>query len=373
MQAVTRILLVWRLLLSNSSTLVKISLYVVPIAMLLTIWVSLTLDGLVQLYIKRLELAYAGMQGRLSIQADPYTINEFNKGLSQNGVKVLLRHDKTHLIELKQRNGDNIKKFVTLVVFEDDAYTDRFNTDSDNSIIINQILSEQLGAYSKQLAALKYYKNDNWLKIDSLAVIDTGFLTNKALLFIQKTKYEYILKSGLNGFTKLEIADASLVKVDKIKVLIDEIAINSTVGSYKLNDILLDTADARQQFSKLRMVQLALLVLVLSLSALTITYAVKLLLVLKVKALSIMNRLGLARHDLSLALISAVTGVFLMMTVLGYYLHQHTFQYVLQLVNIPASATVDTDTTFYILIVALLLVIGFVAAKSSKEAVLVAP
>ncbi len=373
MDAAIRVLLVWRLLLSNSSTLVKISLYVVPIAMLVTIWVSLTLDGLVQLYIKRLELAYAGMQGRLSIEAEPFTISKFNSDLSSKGIKVLPRHDQTHLIQLKLKNGNEVKKFVTLVVFEDDAYADRFPSKDAQVLIINQVLSEQLGEFSKQIKSLKYYKNDSRLYYRSTFIVDTGFLTSKALLFMPKSKYETILKHTLKGFTKLEIADINLLKVNKIKALINKIAISSEIGSYKLNDILLDTSDARQQFSKLRLVQLFLLVLVLGISALTITYSVKLLLVLKVKALSIMNRLGLARYDLSMALISGVTGVFLLMIVSSFYLHQYTFQYILKLVNIPYSAEVYTDTAFYILVLILVFVIGIVAAKSSNEAVLTAP
>jgi len=373
MDAVTRVLLVWRLLLSNSSVLVRIALYVVPVAMLLTIWVSLTLDGLVQVYIKRLELAYAGMQGRLSIEAQPFTINQFKTALTENGYQALPRHEQTHLIQLKLKNNQDIRKFISLVVFEDEAYEKRFKIDDQSTLIINQVLAEQLGELVNDVSAIKYYKKNNWLSYNKAKIIDTGFLTTKAILFISKKQYENTMGQLLKGFTSLEIINNDNADVTGIKEKIDKIARTSSAGSYKINDILLDTADARQQFASLRMTQLSLLIIVLSIAAITITYAVKLLLVLKMKALSIMNRLGLARYDLSLALISGVTIAFLMMMVAGFALHNLTFVSVLELLDMPVMASVMADSVFYFLFFMLLVVIAFVAGKSAKDAVLTSP
>jgi len=373
MDAVTRILLVWRLLLSNSSVLVRIALYVVPVAMLLTIWVSLTLDGLVQVYIKRLELAYAGMQGRLSIEAQPFTINQFRVALADSGQQALPRHEQTHLIQLKLKNDQQIKKFISLVVFEDEAYEKRFKINNQNTLIINQVLAEQLGELTQEVSAIKYYKKKNWLLYNKTKVIDTGFLTTKALLFISKKRYEKTMGQVLKGFKSLEIVNNSNADVSGIKEKIEQIARTTSAGSYKINDILLDTADARQQFASLRLTQLSLLIIVLSIAAITITYAVKLLLVLKMKALSIMNRLGLARYDLSLALISGVTIVFLLMMIAGFALHQLTFESVLQILNMPLMPEIVADNVFHLLFFVLLIVIAFVAGKSAKEAVLTAP
>jgi len=373
MDAVTRVLLVWRLLLSNSSVLVRIALYVVPVAMLLTIWVSLTLDGLVQVYIKRLELAYAGMQGRLSIEAQPFTINQFRAALTKSGQQALPRHEQTHLIQLKLKNDQEIRKFISLVVFEDEAYEKRFKIDNETTLIINQVLAEQLGELTQEISAIKYYKKNNWLSYNKAKVIDTGFLTTKALLFIPKKQYEKTMGQVLKGFTSLEIVNNDNADIAGIKKKIDKIARTTSTGSYKINDILLDTADARQQFASLRLTQLSLLIIVLSIAAITIAYAVKLLLVLKMKALSIMNRLGLARYDLSLALITGVTIVFLLMMVAGFALHQLTFVSVLELLDMPMMSEVVADNVFYLLFFVLLVVIAFVAGKSARDAVLTSP
>ena len=359
--------------MSNSSVLVRIALYVVPIAMLLTIWVSLTLDGLVQVYIKRLELAYAGMQGRLSIEAQPFTINQFRTALDKGGVQALPRHEQTHLIQLKLKNNKKIRKFISLVVFEDEAYEKRFNTGNQNTLIINQVLAEQLAELTQEVSSIKYYKQNNWLLYDRTRIIDTGFLTTKALLFISKTRYEKTMGQSLKGFKSLEIVNNGNEPVSAIKDRIEQIARTTASGSYKINDILLDTADARQQFASLRLAQLSLLIIVLSIAAITIAYAVKLLLVLKMKALSIMSRLGLARYDLSLALISGVTIVFLLMMVAGFSLHQLTFESVLKLLGLPIMSEILADNIFYFLFAILLVVIALVAGKSAKKAVLSAP
>jgi hypothetical protein len=369
----TRVLLVWRLLLENSSRLARIALFSVPVTMLLAVWISLSLDGMVQMYSQRLEFSYSGMQGRLTLQSDPVAIARVRDVAKKQNIKLYPRHDQSSLIQLRTINNEIILKFVTLVIFENSSFYERFPQSDNSSLLVNQIFYQQLGLYKDKLLSIKGKEARSWLPISKLYSQDTGFLTNKALLFLPVSQYEILFESKFRGYSRLEFAQVNSVNVNISKSWVAMLFAEENLGSYQLHDILLDTADSQQQFSKLRMAQQGLLVFILILSALTITQAVKLLLVLKVKALSVANHLGVARFDISNALISGCVSAILITSWLAFFLHQTTFPMIVDFFDIKQEIYLVTDPLLYVLIVFLCIIIAFNAWDNTRKAVIPTP
>jgi len=298
--AIQKIILV--LFYKSSNWLLKLSFYLLPIALFFSMVSFLFVDNLLNSYNRYIENSYMGVQGRLSIISND---TKFISGLIDFSQKSGFLYSPKREIKsnFTLKNGDKIvSKFANFIVLNKNYLEKKFHQKIEvNTLFVNRVFSKSMGSLGLDGFKEIYIKKDNSLNISKIVVVDTGFLGNKPMIFVTNSFAKKLFKREI-VFNSVEFLEKNIESISQIKDKAKSLAKEYGVFKYKIKDILNDTKDVKKMFDTLFNVKAGISCLIFVLSLFIILLGISVSIEFRKNSLSTLHLIGMSVADLAITL-----------------------------------------------------------------------
>jgi len=309
-----------KLLYKSSNWLLRFSFFALPLSLLLSISTYLFIENLLQSYQHYLVQSYIGAQGRLSVDTTSKEMLQALKNYSASkGFVFSLKQERKANVIIKTPQHTLVKyaKFISL----NEKYLEKkFAMQmKENTIFVNKTFARSMGSIG--LEKIESFTNEDsnaTLKIDKIVVIDTGFLGNEPIIYMNTSMQDYLFGKQVHQRYSMEFMEQFTKNVKQIKQEVDRLAAHYHVLEYKLHDILIDTQKTRDFFHKVKMIEHTITFFLLLLSLGVIVLAIVISIEFKRNSLGVLSLLGMSGRDLSITLALSVFMMFVSMFLLSF-------------------------------------------------------
>ncbi len=291
-----QIILLYSLLFKSSNFMLRISIGILPFIIAISFASIFFINNLSGSYKHYLLEGYIGTQGILTVKSkNKEYLSELKKEfISQNvisSLKKIIRKDiviKTSKFTLENK--------IKLIILEKKYLSNKLNNSNQN-IVINKILLNTLG--ENNTFSIKNSKSNNFINIDNIKFIDTGFLTSEPLIFMSKSFFDKLGYKEIS-FDSLELS-IGLDKIIDSKKTAEELS-----SKYKADiifeDILSKHTESQKLFDNIAYIEYIVLAITSLLAFIILTGALNIISKIKEKAISLLRIYGLSTGLISLSL-----------------------------------------------------------------------
>ncbi len=347
MRDINRIKLVSNIVLSSKSPKIFFGIFLTILLVLsISIGAYLFTANLINSYKVKLQTSYLGFSPRYTLESDStkFLINA-EKLFLKNGYNASLKEIVKDTFTIKI-NNKKIKKRLTFFIFKDGYIDKRFAkyTSISNGIYINDIVQNILKD-TKKLSIQKDKKIS--LDINSFDIISTGFLTDEAIIFIDKSKVKDLVKD-LRVVTTLEVdQDVDKVTKNQIASLTNEIEVYSLKWSDRLNS----EKSAYENFTIFNTAK-DIFMIILMLNIIVIILVIQnILLELKQKSFAIILKMGMGLKEVIFVFIFFSIVLFVLASLLGYLILTLLQYYYLNITNFNEEFFIPLQMSDYITLI----------------------
>ena len=285
---------------------------------------SMVLESLTDSYKKYLFESYTGKFG---------TVFFILKGNSTKNDKFLFKLQ-------KEINGPSIIYSKSDVEFKFNGYTKKVTLIVwNNKEYVNNVLDNLIGH--------QFILNDK-IKLD-LKVIDTGFLNNYPMIFLNKNRLNIL---GIKKKFNILAVNVDIDNIENIKKKIQAYADKFQI-EYKLDDIITHNKEILLQIHSIKYFQYVLYFMTLILSSIIIIFTLNIFLNVKKRAIYVIRVYGLSATHISLFFAFIGFLIMFVSTLLGnilFKLFQNSFIIPLLDVNINFYFLIDVFLAIFIFI-----------------------
>lgn len=352
-----------RLFLSSTNWILRFAFLALPISLILALTSYLFIDNLLKSYNTYLVDAYVGLHGRLTIEStDKRLITELS--LWSDEQQILYSKRDVIPCNLTFVGKKTMLKYARVIVLDKSYLQVKFKDVGSidaYTLFANQVFTKSLGhKKTEQFDVLFFEDEEHSAPISHLHAIDTGFLTDKPTIFMSKEMADKLFEIRLMRGEQLEFLINDDNQIKKIIHAKDLIAKELGSMEVRVHDLLHETKDSRNFFSKISLVHTGISALILLLSFGIIATSTSITIAFKRRALDTLHLLGISKHELAMIVSSLVFGVFAVSLVFSLLL--------LPLMQIWFSSVTEYNNNFFIPIemmpVAMISVFATIAAGS---------
>jgi hypothetical protein len=307
-----------QLLYRSNHKLLKLSFFLFPVALYISMSSYLFVDTLLKSYEAHLSQSYLGFQGRLSLSSDAKTIEAIIKHAKAENYIVSPRIDLKRNIVIK--SDKDIVKYSKMILLEKAYLEKKFQSVQANHLYINSVLAQNLGEASVESIKGLFFDDVNaTLDIEATTVIDTGFLSSEPIIFLPLERVKKILPDVEKGsLHSVEFYETHNSVVQKIKKELDEIAKQQQSMRISIHDLLLDTKEHREFFHKLDQIKNIIIFFIFAFVLAIVLVSIALLIRFKYLSLKVLHFLGMSHLDLTRTITSMVAFMVIVMTFLAF-------------------------------------------------------
>jgi len=343
-----------KLFYTSSSFLLKLSFFILPIAIFLAISSFLFVDNLLKSYEHYLIKSYIGVEGRYSINTTDKNLIKSIASFSKKNhyiysTKAII---KTNVIFKSPHKS--ILKYAKFIVLDKKYLEKKFKTTiTPNTLFVNQVFYNSLGSLNLNSFKTLCLKQKCY-KIDGFKKVDTGFIESKPIIFITKDFAKQIFKPN---FYYIEF-----LKVDKNKLItyVKKEASKLKTLQYEIKDLINDTKTTKELFNKIKTIQISILTVLAVLSIGIIVLSISVSIEFKKNSLKILHLLGMSIRDLSSTLSIVIFLMMVLILVLSIYLQSVYQKFFLSYASFNKDFFVNLDSLNIIYIFVFSIIISLI-------------
>lgn len=300
MKNINKILITLRVLFSSTHWLLKIAFLSLPITFFVGINGYLLSNKVIDGYKNHLYESYIGLNGRLSLASNDQIFLEAVQIKAKSMQISSSKKDELKMQVIFSSKEQKIIKYAKWVVLDKEYLETKFNNKiKENDIFVNDIFAKSFG--NMQINSFTQLINEDKVIFDisHITIVDTGFLSSEPIIFIS---FDFAKKlfAGMNIKSRgVEFMLSDDTKILNLKQTIGTEAKTLQVGEFTINDMIADTKETEEFFSKIKAIQLIVLLIVSLLSFVVIVLGIVLLAKFKQNSLSILKLLGISTHDIA--------------------------------------------------------------------------
>jgi hypothetical protein len=306
---IEQIKLLYSLFFKASNMMLKISLAILPFVIAISFASILFINNLSYSYKNYLLQSYIGTQGVATIRSQNLQYLQQLKQLYNNKkITTSLKKEQRAKVIFETKDYQ-ITKMVKFIILQKQYLKNKFHYTKE-PIIINKVLANILNNPIK--LTIKNQANTKMIYLNHLQVIDTGFLINEPLIFIDKQLFEQ-LQSKKIVYNLLEI-NTSLNNLSKIKKIAYNLSEKYSCD-VDIYDILSKHKQTQLMFHNIKYIEYVMLFITILLASVILIGALSIISILKAKAISLLRVYGLSTSLIALSL-TILSGVLLLVSLL---------------------------------------------------------
>ncbi|MBL0707908.1 MAG: hypothetical protein JJW00_02575 [Sulfurimonas sp.] len=343
--------LVASIMYKSKSPKIFLSIFIViSLILSLSIGAYFFTGNLLNSYSSMLQKSYLGFEPRFTLQSnDVEFLKEVESVLTQNSLKSSIRkiEKNSYTLSLKEKK---LRKKITFYIYKDGYIDQRFH--SEGGVYINKILENILRG-TQEISLEK--SRDQKLLLPDFNVIDTGFLTSEAIIFIDERK----IKAFINSSELQAVLEIDDELSEETQHYISTVAKKLQILSYHYVDRLQSEEDVYENFVLFGLAKNIFLTILIGTIIVIILITQNIILELKEKSLRIILKMGMGLNEIIVIFLLLSSSIFIISTLAGRYVLSLFRSYYLHITNFRSDFFIDLVISDYYILFYLMFILLF--------------